>query len=216
MTGLTYAKLMRQTARALDAANIENPRREARLLVALAAAFEAAALIAREQDPVTDTDMPARLEAFIKRRCAREPFAHIAGKREFFGLDFICDARALVPRPDSEIVVEVALDLLPRGESVRVADLGAGSGCLLGAILHARSDVTGVGVESAPQAVSLARENIKRLELEARARIFLGGWEAWLGCLRLMFGYMIRSARLMVELMGSLRIATLLHWVRLG
>lgn len=177
----TYGALIGQTANVLEAAGIENPRREARQLMALAAAFETAMLIACERDSVADADILARLEAFTKRRCAREPFAHIAGRRGFYGLDFICDARALVPRPDSEIVVETALNLLPHGGGVRVADLGVGSGCLLCAILHMRGGVTGVGVERDAQAASLALENIKRLGLADRAQIANTGWDNWQG-----------------------------------
>ena len=177
----TYAKLIRKTAHALDIAGIESPRREARLLVALAAHMGTAALIACERDAVDDPDLLVRLDAFTKRRCAHEPFAHISRRRGFYGLDFICDARALVPRPDSEIVVETALELLPRGGGVSIADLGTGSACLLCAILHTRGGVTGTGVERDPQAASLGRENIKHFGFEARADIFLGSWEAWNG-----------------------------------
>lgn len=175
----TFASLITKTAKALEAADIENPRREARLLVALAADLDTAMLIARERDGVEDGKILARLDAFAKRRCAHEPFAHISGRRGFYGLDFICDARALVPRPDSEIVVETALELLPRGGGVKIADLGTGSACLLCAILHTRGGVTGTGVERDPNAASLARENVKRLDLGSRANIHLGGWEDW-------------------------------------
>ena len=175
----TFASLIQKTARTLGAAGIETPRREARLLVALAAELDTAMLIAREKDQVTDAGILARLESFANRRAAHEPFAHIARRREFYGLDFISDARALVPRPDSELVVETALRLLPRGGGVRIADLGTGSACLLCAILHERGGVTGTGVERDPQAAGLARENIKRIGLEVRANIHLGDWANW-------------------------------------
>ncbi len=177
----TFASLIQQTARTLDAAGIETPRREARLLVALAADLDTAMLIVREKDQVTDAGLLARLESFTNRRAAHEPFAHIARRRQFYGLDFISDARALVPRPDSELVVETALRLLPRGGGVRIADLGTGSACLLCAILHERGGVSGIGVECDPQAAGLARENIKRIGLEARADIHRGDWANWRG-----------------------------------
>jgi release factor glutamine methyltransferase len=175
----TFASLIQKTATILEAANIETPRREARLLVALAAELDTAMLIAREKDQVSDAGILARLESFTSRRAAHEPFAHIARRRAFYGLDFISDARALVPRPDSEVVVETALRLLPRGGGIRIADLGTGSACLLCAILHERGGVTGTGVECDPQAAGLARENIKRLGLEDRADIYLGDWSNW-------------------------------------
>lgn len=175
----TYASAISETAYLLQAAGIENPRREARLLTALAADLDTAGLIGCERDVINNAGILARLDAFTRRRCGHEPYAHIAGRRGFYGLDFICDARALVPRPDSEIVVETALSLLPRGSNVRIADLGTGSACLLASILHVRGGVFGTGVERDPKAASLARENIKRFGLEARAEIVLGGWEDW-------------------------------------
>ena len=177
---ISYAALIRKTAKALEAARIDNPRREARLLVALAARLDTAMLIARERDSVPD-DALGRLQDVVARRCAGEPFAHIRGQVGFYGLDFICDARALVPRPDSEVVVETALDLLPRGCGVEIADLGTGSGCLLVAILATRGGVRGIGVDADLQAASLARENVKRHSLEGRATILHGPWQSWDG-----------------------------------
>ena len=176
----TYAALIRKTAKALEAARIDNPRREARLLVALAAEFDTAMLIARERDRVP-ADVLGRLQDYVGRRSEGEPFAHIRGQASFYGLDFICDARALVPRPDSEIVVERALELLPRGRGLKIADLGTGSGCLLIAILAVRGGLQGIGVEGDPQAASLARENVKRHQMDPRARIVHERWEAWRG-----------------------------------
>ena len=177
----TYSQLIQAAARQLAAAGIDNPRREARLLVALAAEIDSAQLIAIEADKVTDAGTAVRLNAFVARRCKREPFAHISGRRAFYGMDLISDARALVPRPESEQVVDMALELLPRGQGLSVADLGAGSGCLLAAIAHTRGGVKGMAVERDPQAASLARENFKRYELEDRIQIFVMDWAKWDG-----------------------------------
>lgn len=179
-TGETYAALIRKTTKTLEAASIENARREARLLVALAAQLDTAMLIAHERD-VAGADTAGRLVDFTARRAAREPFAHIRGLAGFFGLDFICDNRALVPRPDSEVVVETALTLLPRGRGVKIADLGIGSGCLLIAILATRGGVEGIGIEADPRAASLAQENLKRHGLLDRALIVQTQWQAWHG-----------------------------------
>ena len=177
----SFASLIQKTAKALEAAGIEAPRREARRLVAFAAELETVTLIVRENEPVEDAGVLTRLDAFTKRRCAHEPFAHIVGKRAFYGLDFISDARALVPRPDSEVLVDIALACLPRGRGVTIADLGTGSGCLLSAILYTRGGVTGTGVERDPKAAGLARENIKALNLQDRAEILVRDWEHWPG-----------------------------------
>src|SRR5690606_30521113 len=91
------------------------------------------------------------------------------------------DARALIPRPDSETIVEVALKALPETQPALVADLGTGTGCLLAAILKHRPRATGVGVEASSDAASLAQENLAALNLAGRASLFIGRWADWAG-----------------------------------
>ncbi|MEL7128468.1 MAG: peptide chain release factor N(5)-glutamine methyltransferase [Pseudomonadota bacterium] len=177
----TYLDVLDAATARLDRAGVDAPRREARLLLALAADLSPAALIGLERDELTDAAILARFEHVLARREAREPFAHIAGRRGFYGLDFISDGRALVPRPDSECVVDAALALLPRATGQTVVDLGTGSGCLLISILKARRGVTGVGVERSPAAAALARENLKRHDLLDRATIEVCSWKTWQG-----------------------------------
>lgn len=177
----TYADLIRTGARRLEASGIDTPMREARLLMALASGLETAGLIGLERDEVKNSATQTRFEAFLTRREAREPFAHIAGTRSFYGLDFISDARALVPRPDSEIIVETALNLLPEDKPAHVADLGTGTGCLIGALLHTRCDLTGEAIEQDPDAASLARENFARLGLASRITLHVADWAKWTG-----------------------------------
>ncbi|MEO0881277.1 MAG: peptide chain release factor N(5)-glutamine methyltransferase [Pseudomonadota bacterium] len=179
MTTDTYRDLMRQGVGLLKGAGIEQPAREARLLLALAADCSAVDLITRELDPVSETGIAERYVAFLKRRVAREPHAHIVGYRQFYGLSMKCDSRALVPRPESEIAVEQALDLLPQGEGIHVADLGTGSGCLLAAILSERCDVRGLAVEQSRAAAALADENFQRLGLQDRVELVFNPWSTW-------------------------------------
>lgn len=177
---MTYDDLMDLAARRLAGSDIEAPRREARLLMALAAKMQTAKLIAHGQDEVPGP-VSARFEEYVHRREGHVPFAHIAGYQSFYGLDFICDPRALIPRPDSEIIVETALKLMPRGRGVNIADLGTGSGCLLVCLQHQRGRVRGVGVERDRGAAALARENIKRHGVDARAQIACSSWCDWKG-----------------------------------
>jgi len=147
-------------------------------LLAHVAGCQSADLIARGGDPVSDETIPAFSDV-IARRATREPLQHILGTTEFYGLDFLSDARALIPRPDSEIVVEAALARIPEGQPVFVADLGTGSGCLLSAILANRPQASGEGVEASPEAAALARENLSRLGLSDRASVHNGPWSGW-------------------------------------
>jgi len=174
----TYQDWLRDGIRQLRDAGIEEAALEARLLLLAAAGLSRTELISAEPDemPVLAAE---RFEGMLRGRLTRRPLQHILGTTEFYGLDFLSDARALVPRQDSEIVVEAALNLLPADKPMLVADLGTGSGCLLAAILANRPAARGVGVEASPAAASLAMENLDRLGLANRADVFEDSWTDW-------------------------------------
>jgi len=119
----------------------------------------------------------ATLRALTARRVQREPMAYILGEREFWGLSFRVSPAVLVPRPDSETVIEAALALLPERERPwRFLDLGLGSGCLLLTLLHLYPAATGVGLEASPEALAVARANAEALGLAGRADLRPGDW----------------------------------------
>jgi release factor glutamine methyltransferase len=152
----------------LQAAGIEDPRREARLILAAALGLDAAGLLLCD-------DVDERLfEPLVRRREAREPLAYILGRREFWGLDFAVLPVTLIPRPDTETLVEAVLAL--RGEVRRVLDLGTGTGCLLLAVLHEYPAAFGVGVDLIPGAAALATQNAQALGMADRAAFFAGDW----------------------------------------
>jgi release factor glutamine methyltransferase len=155
------------TAR-LKAAGIEEPRREARLILAAALGTNAAGLMAR------DAVDPQVYEPLVARRAAREPLAYITGHKEFWGLEFAVSPATLIPRPDTETLVEAVLGagLQPR----TVLDLGTGTGCLLLAVLHETPGAFGVGVDINPEAAALAGRNAQALGLGGRAAFLAGSW----------------------------------------
>ena len=169
-----------EAAGRLRKAGLDGPQREARLIMSLASDLTTSELILRGDRSPSD-DIANVFAQMVERRAAREPFQHIAGSASFFGLDFISDARALVPRADSEIVVETGLRLMPDRPDVLIADLGTGSGCLLVAMLANRAGATGIGVESDPAAASLARANIERHGLAACTDVREESWNDWDG-----------------------------------
>ena len=177
---MTFDQLMAEGAAALEEAGIVNARLESRWLLAHVTGNQPSELISRGQDNVPEEAVGA-FRNRVSRRAGREPIQHILGTTEFYGLEFLTDARALIPRPDSEIVVEAALGQLAPDEPARIADLGAGSGCLLAAILANRPLASGTGVEASAEAASLARENLLRLGLSARAAVHEGRWSEWQG-----------------------------------
>ncbi len=114
-------------------------------------------------------------DALLARRAVFEPMAYILGRQGFWSLDFLTSPATLIPRPDSETIVEAALDL---AAPARVLDLGTGTGCLLLSILHERPDAFGIGIDLAPEAAALARRNAQCLGLGSRAAFLCGDWAA--------------------------------------
>ena len=167
------AQALAEISDRLKLAGIEEPRREARLLLAFALGTNAAGLLAR-----AEVDPQAYAQA-LARRAAREPMAYITGHNEFWGLDFLTSAATLIPRADTETLVEAALEgeLAPR----TILDLGTGTGCLLLACLHEFPAAFGVGVDLNPQATNLARHNAQRLGLGNRATFLTASWAGALG-----------------------------------
>ncbi|KCZ85537.1 HemK family methyltransferase [Hyphomonas adhaerens MHS-3] len=174
----TYQDHLRTGTQRLRAAGIDEASHEVRLMMMAASGLSRTGLISAEADIVPE-DIAGRFDEMLRRRQERQPLQHILGTTEFYGLEFACDARALIPRPDSETVVEAALRLVPEDAAMMIADLGTGTGCLLAALLANRPQLRGVGVEASPQAASLARENLSRLGLEDRASVFEGSWADW-------------------------------------
>jgi release factor glutamine methyltransferase len=151
----------------------DNPRQEARLLLAHASGLSQNDLI---RDPHRSIDTTA-YEAHLARRIAREPLALIVGRREFWSLDFQVSPATLVPRPDSETVIEAALAAFAgRPPPRRILDLGTGTGCLLLALLTEFPSAFGIGVDIAPAAAALARANAARLGLSDRSAFGVSDW----------------------------------------
>jgi release factor glutamine methyltransferase len=174
--GLTYDALLRDTAVALTAAGIDNVRFEARLLLSHATGLSTEELISRGRDPAPPA-LEEGLRALTARRVKREPMAYILGEREFWGLPFKVTPAVLVPRPDSETVIEAALSLMPdRARAWRILDLGLGSGCLLLTLLREFPDARGVGLEASPEALAVARGNAEALGVADRATLLEGDW----------------------------------------
>ncbi len=176
MPANSYDALLRDTAVALAAAGIDNARFEARLLLAKASGLSTEQLIARGRDEAPAGTVPA-LRALTARRVQREPMAYILGEREFWGLTFKVTPDVLVPRPDSETVIEAALArLTDRTRAWRILDLGLGSGCLLLTLLKEFGNASGVGLELSAAALQVARDNARLLGVADRADLRQGDW----------------------------------------
>jgi release factor glutamine methyltransferase len=162
----------------LAAAGIAAPRAEAWLLLAAASGVPRGALMAGALERLTAAQ-EARLEVMARRRAAREPLAYILSEKEFWSLPFAVAPAVLIPRPESETVVEAALARVrERGAALRILDLGTGSGCLLLALLSELPQASGLGVDLSAGALEIAGRNAERLALAGRAEFVRGSWGA--------------------------------------
>lgn len=159
------------TAR-LRSAGIEEPALDARLLVGAALQLDLTGLVTQAARRLTSEET-LRLEQYALRRLAHEPVARIVGRREFWGMPFRLSEATLVPRPDTETVVELALEIFREltvsGRPPRIADIGTGSGAILLALLHEIPDAFGIGTDISLTALGTARDNAVALGLDGRA-----------------------------------------------
>src|SRR6185312_2356452 len=176
--GDTRARLITHGASRLRAAGIDNPRLEARLLLAHALGISPAALLC---DPHIAA-RPAGYDALLARRAAHEPLAYITGRREFWSLEFAVSPATLIPRADSETLIEAALAAFAGRTAPRdILDFGTGTGCLVLAALHEFPRAFGVGVDRSAAATRLSAANAASLGLADRAAFLCGDWAAALG-----------------------------------
>ena len=167
----TYGEALAAARAALAEAGVANAALDARLLLAAASRHDMAALVARGRE-----DLPAIAQAafdgHIKRRLSGEPVARILGEKEFWGLPIKIGAAALVPRPETETLVEAVLLETKRrfAPDVTIADLGTGTGAILIALLTELPEANGVATDISERALAVARLNGERLGVEDRLR----------------------------------------------
>jgi release factor glutamine methyltransferase len=161
---------LEEAQRRLEAAGVETPRVDAELLLAHVLGTTRSGVYAK-----LDEHVDGDFDELLARRETREPLAYVLGEWGFRRLTLKTDARALVPRPETEIVVGRALALLEGSDAPRVLDIGVGSGAIALALKHERSDALVTGVDNSPDALALARENAELLGLDVDLR--LGGIE---------------------------------------
>lgn len=174
---MTVAEALRLAERELAAAGVDTPRVDAELLLAHALGTSRSGVYAQ-----ADAEVPGMWQVLLGRRLAREPLAYVLGEWGFRRLVLKTDARALVPRPETEIVVERCLELVHGEREPRVLDVGTGTGAIALAIADEHPGARVTAVDSSPDAVALARENVERLQLDVDLReggldVAAAGWD---------------------------------------
>jgi release factor glutamine methyltransferase len=170
---LTLLEVLRRSTRHLAASGSETPRLDSELILAHALQVDRIGLYIQFERPLAEEEL-AKIRPLLAARAQGRPLAQLLGWREFFGLDFAVNERVLIPRPESELLVELAVRLQPGAELA--ADLGTGSGCLGIALAANLPQLRCDLVELDPGAAAVARQNVTRHSLEERVRVLAGSW----------------------------------------
>jgi release factor glutamine methyltransferase len=175
----TLAQAFAATASRLRQAGIETPELDARVLLCHAAGLTHETYIARAREALP-ADAAPRLQHAIARRLAREPAARITGTREFYGRSFILGKDTLDPRPDTETLIEVALDIVRerawQEKPLKLLDLGTGTGCILVTLLAELPGAVGLGTDLSLGALAIAAANARAHGVGPRASFAAADW----------------------------------------
>lgn len=171
----TLVSAWQAARKALEAAGIEEPTFDARLLLEKGAGIKRADILTDPQRDLSDEQVQA-VAHLVARRVQREPMSHILGVKGFRDIVLAVSRDVLTPRPETELLVQLAVNALPADKPARVLDLGVGSGAILAAILHERPLATGLGVDISEAALLIAQSNLEALGLDARSELRQGDW----------------------------------------
>ncbi len=163
----TILRVLNSSRELFEKRGVDSPRLDAEVLMASALSVERVMLYARYDQPL----LPAELEkirSLVKRRANGEPVAYILGEREFYSLPLHVSNKVLIPRPDTETLVEVALERLATIKDPRILDVGTGSGAIALALKKERPDAVVTASDVSSEALAVARQNAARLGLELR------------------------------------------------
>ena len=169
--------VLQHARQALKAAGVDSFALDAELLLREALSLSREALV-RDPGRIVSGAPYLCYQAMLARRIRHEPVAYILGKKEFYGRDFTVNKATLIPRPDSETLIDAVLKYAPKPrDGFRMVDFGTGSGCLLLTLLAEMQGVTGVGVDISAEAIAVAEENAQKLGLANRVKFRINSWQ---------------------------------------
>ncbi len=168
--GTTIARALREAAAQLNVGSRADARRDANILLLHTLNCAHAFLIAHAGD-VLAPDALIQFRLHVDRRALGEPVQYITGRQEFYGLEFAVTPAVLIPRPETELLVETALNLLRATRAPRLCDVGTGSGCIIITMLHERTDAHALGLDITPVALGVAACNAVRHNVAARLQL---------------------------------------------
>ena len=165
---MNVSQILKNAAEILRASEVVEPRREANSLLTFALNKNQTFLVAHDDYELSDAEA-TRFQGFVKRRANREPFQYITGRQEFCGLDFFVSPDVLIPRPETELLVEAATEILK--DDAMFCEVGVGSGCLSIAILHSVKTAAAIGLDISEAALKIAQKNAETNEVGERLEL---------------------------------------------
>jgi len=164
---LSIAQALRKAAKTLRAVGVLDARREASSLLEHATCFDRTVQLTRPEQTLA-SDKLKLFESIVWRRAAGEPLQYITGRQDFFGLEFEVTPDVLIPRPETELLVDAALELLKEIPSPFICDVGTGSGCIAVSVLRMRKDARAFGLDISLAALAVAERNAERHSVRDR------------------------------------------------
>ena len=164
-----------EVIKALISAQIPSPRLEARILIAAAANLPPDEVC---YTTTLTTEEEAKLRQMLKLRAAHKPLDKIVGHKAFYKSDFMVNEKVLSPRPDTEVSVEAALEIIKKEKITYIADFGIGSGCILLSLLKEVPNLRGIGIDKSAEALKIAQQNAATLGVSNRCELFMADWFA--------------------------------------
>jgi release factor glutamine methyltransferase len=161
------SEILKKATEILHSGGIAEPRREASSLLSFAIEKSKTFLIAHSEYELT-IEEEINFQKVLQRRANREPLQYITGKQEFYGLDFIVTPDVLIPRPETEMIVENALEILKLRQSARFCEIGVGSGCISVSILHNVPMSSAVGLDISEKALEIAKRNAEKHQVSEK------------------------------------------------
>ncbi len=167
---MNISETLHKATEILKENRISEPRREANSLLAFALGKDKTFLIAHSEYELSETEA-IKFEKLLTRRAAHEPLQYIRGQQEFFGLDFVVTHDVLIPRPETELIVEAAIEILKEKENPHFCEIGTGSGCISISILHTIKNATATSADISEKALEITKLNAEKNEVADRLKL---------------------------------------------
>ncbi len=166
----SVSEILKEASAILQKSEVAEPRREAASLLGFALGKNKTFLIAHPEYEMTSEEAK-RFRGVVTRRARREPFQYIVGKQEFYGLDFLVTPDVLIPRPETEMIVEAAIEILQSQENSKICEVGIGSGCIAVSILHSVKTANAIGLDISEKALGIAKKNAESHQVLERLKL---------------------------------------------